>query len=125
ILLDYMLVLMNRVLSGLRVNEERMRVNLNLTRGLFMSESVMLVLTRKGMPRQHAHEKVRELSLKSAAEDKELMDLLLEDPDVRKTLTVEEIAAALKPENYLGTTQTQVQRAVEAAENTLRTLDVG
>ncbi|RLI34459.1 adenylosuccinate lyase, partial [Candidatus Bathyarchaeota archaeon] len=112
ILTDYMLNLMIKILSGLRVDEKRMRENLALTKGRIMSEAVMLALTRKGMSRQEAHRLLRELTAKSLAENREFKEVLLESVEVRNLLSVEEIEEALKPENYLGTTLQQVDEAV-------------
>lgn len=112
ILVDYMVDLMVKVLEGLHVNEERMRRNLELTKGRIMSEAVMLALTRKGMGRQEAHRLLRELTSRSLLENLDLKKILLESKEVRKYLNEEEIEEVMRPENYLGTTFQQIEMAV-------------
>jgi adenylosuccinate lyase len=108
ILVDYMLYLMTSILTGLYVNEERMRRNIDLTQGLTMSEAVMTALIKKRMNRQQAHEHLRKLTIKAEAEKKPFRKILLEDTTVREKLTKKEINDALNPRNYLGTTIKQV-----------------
>jgi len=112
ILVDYMLHLMINILQGLVVNEERMRKNIDLTRGLAMSEAVMIALVRKGMNRQEAHELLRTLTIKSEAEKQPFKKTLLEDKTVSAKLTEKEIDKALNPHNYLGTAIKQVELAL-------------
>ena len=77
ILLDYILSLMCNIVANLRVDSNRMLVNLSLTQGRAMSESVMMTLARKGVNRQEAHELLRQLTIKSAVENKPFKQTLL------------------------------------------------
>jgi adenylosuccinate lyase len=120
ILVDYMLVLMTNILTGLYVNEERMRKNIDVTQGLTMSESVMTALIKKGMNRQEAHELLRILTIKAEAEKKPFKKILLEDKKVRGKLTPKKIDATLNPNNYLGTTIRQVESIVKKTERERR-----
>jgi len=112
ILTDYMLHLMIGIISGMEVDEDRMLKNLKLTRGLIMSEAVMLALVRKGMGRQEAHELVRRLAIKSRSEGTGFKKVLMEDETVRRFLTEREIDSALDPRRYLGTAVEQVEKAI-------------
>ena len=112
IIVDYMLHLMIGILSNLEVDEERMKENINLTKGRIMSEAVMLALTRKGMSRQEAHELIRRLAIKSASQNLPFRDVLLEDQTVSRMLSKEEIDETLNPENYLGTAIEQVEYCI-------------
>jgi adenylosuccinate lyase len=113
ILTDYLLHLMLGVLSGLEVDEEKMRANIGLTGGRTMSEAVMIALARKGMSRQEAHELVRRLAIKSTLEKTSFKDALLHDESVRDLLSEVEIVEALDPQNYLGTSVEQVELAIK------------
>jgi adenylosuccinate lyase len=110
ILVDYMLHLMTNILTGLYVNEERMRKNIDLTKGLAMSEAVMIALAKKGMNRQQAHEHLRTLTIKAETQKEPFKKILLEDKIVREKLTPQEIDKALNPNNYLGTAIKQVEQ---------------
>jgi adenylosuccinate lyase len=104
-----MLSLMNNVLAGLRLDEERMLQNLNLTQGRCMSESVMIALAHKGVSRQEAHELLRKLTIVSEVEKKPFRDILIADKFVHGHLGLKEIDAALNPKNYLGTAMKQAE----------------
>jgi adenylosuccinate lyase len=113
ILTDYLLFLMNNIVRSLRVDEKRMLQNIGLTQGRFMSEAVMIRLTRKGMNRQVAHELLRKLAVKSELENRSFRQVLLENKTITRKLTKKEIDETLSPRNYLGTAVKQVELIVE------------
>ena len=113
ILVDYMLFLMTNIVANLRVDEERMLKNIEITQGRVMSEAVMIALTRKGVSRQKAHELLRKLTIKSEIEKRPFKETLLEDKVVRSKLSEKEIDDALNIKNYLGTALKQVESMVE------------
>jgi adenylosuccinate lyase len=113
ILTDYLLFLMNNIVSSLRVDAERMLKNMEVTQGRFMSEAVMMALTRKGVSRQAAHELLRKLTIKSELQKRGFEKVLLEDSTVSQKLTKKEVDAALNPKNYLGTATKQVDLMVK------------
>ncbi|MFH1328523.1 MAG: adenylosuccinate lyase [Candidatus Bathyarchaeota archaeon] len=119
ILLDYMLNLMNKILPQLNVDERRMIENMKITQGRFMSESVMLKLTKKGVSRQEAHQIVRRLSIKSLVEKREFKEILTEDNTLRRYLSRKEINETLDPKNYLGTTLEQIETATSSIKERL------
>jgi len=112
ILLDYILFLAIDVLTNLHVDTDRMRVNLEITKGRIMSEAIMTALFQKGMNRQEAHELLRKLTTKSILEDRPFKEILAESKEVCKFLTERDTAKALDPENYLGTAVKQVDAAI-------------
>jgi adenylosuccinate lyase len=114
ILVDYLLQLMDNIVANLRVDEQRMLRNLDLTQGRAMSEAVMMALTRKGVNRQEAHELLRQLTIKSEVEKRHFREILLEDKFVSGKLSEKEIDEALKPENYLGTAVKQAEAFAES-----------
>jgi len=113
ILVDYMLSLITGVVSGLRVDEQRMAKNVELTEGRCMSEAVMIALAKKGVNRQEAYELLRRLTIKSEQEKRHFKEVLLENETVTQKLNKKEIDEALNPRNYLGTAVKQVELAVE------------
>lgn len=120
ILIDYMLILMIRVLKGLQVNEVRMRSNMEITQGRMMSEAIMLTLAKKGLGRQKAHELTRQLAIKSHNEQRPFKDILAEDSTIKKLLSLEEIAQVMNPSNYLGTAQEQVELVIQKTKQERR-----
>jgi len=85
-LLDYMLALLAKLVTGLQVYPENMRANMEKSRGLFASQSVLLKLTEKGFERQKAYEAVQRAALKTWAGDGEFMTNLSADPEIGQTL---------------------------------------
>ena len=85
-LLDYMLALLAKLVTGLQVYPDNMRANMEKSRGLFASQSVLLKLTEKGFERQKAYEAVQRAALKTWAGDGEFMTNLSADPEIGQTL---------------------------------------
>ena len=113
ILIDHMLFSMSTVVANLYVDEQRMLKNIELTQGRSLSEAVMIVLTKKGVSRQEAHERLRKLAIKSKMEKRHFREILLEDKVVSNKLSEKEIDDALNPRNYLGTALEQVELMVK------------
>ena len=110
ILTDYLLFLMGNIVANLRVDEQRMLMNLDLTQGRAMSEAVMMALVAKGVNRQKAHELLRKLTIKSEVEKRHFREILLEDTLVCGKLNEKEIDETLDPKNYLGTAVKQAEK---------------
>jgi len=110
ILTDYLLFLMGNIVANLRVDEQRMLRNLDLTQGRAMSEAVMMALVTKGVNRQEAHELLRKLTIKSEVENRHFREILLEDTLVSGKLSEKEVDEALDPKNYLGTAVKQAEK---------------
>src|SRR5215472_8972206 len=66
------------VLKGLQVDEKKMRANLDLTKGLIVSEAVMMGLGPY-LGRQYAHDLVYDICRKVVATGRPLVDLLAEN----------------------------------------------
>jgi adenylosuccinate lyase len=113
ILLDHMLNSMTRILSGLRVNELRIQENLMKFKDPMMSESVMIALVNKGMPRQEAHRLLQQLVFESQDKGKSFSETLVENVTISKYLTREEVNAALDPRTYIGVSPELVDAAVQ------------
>lgn len=116
ILTEYLLFLMNNIVSTLRVDEKRMILNVELTQGRLMSEAVMMALTKKGVNRQVTHELLRKLAIKSETKHQSFRQTLLVNKTVAGKLTKKEVDEALNPYNYLGTAVKQVEIMVEKTE---------
>src|SRR5881396_1155217 len=102
VLIDEMLARTAEIFHNLRVYPDRMKENLEATRGQVMAEAVMIALVAKGLGRQDAHRLVREAAQKARAKEVHLRDVLLADSKVTKLLSKKDIEAALDPNAYLG-----------------------
>jgi adenylosuccinate lyase len=113
VLVDHILTKMIKVISNLSLNKEVIKRNLEAQRGLNLSEAVMIAITKRGAGRQEAHEILRKASMKAYEEEKSLLDVLKEDGEVLRYLTLEELEDLLKPENYIGTASKRIDSVVE------------
>jgi 3-carboxy-cis,cis-muconate cycloisomerase len=102
-----------RVLRDLQVHPDKMRANLDLTRGLVMSESVVARLA-PSLGRTAAHKLLTKLGEAATAGNTTLREQLLGDPGVRHVLTADEIDEALDPAGWLGSADTMIDRALDA-----------
>jgi len=86
ILADYLLVRTAEILEGLRVFPERMRRNLEATRGVIFSQQVLLALARAGVAREAAYRIVQRHAMRAWEEGEDFRALLLTDPEVAGVL---------------------------------------
>ena len=98
-LAHYLARRLSGVLADLRVNEERVAGNLELTNGLIYSQRVLGLLIEKGLDRDAAYRLVQRNALKSWEEGRPLARLLAADPE--NPLSEAELAAAFEPGYYL------------------------
>jgi adenylosuccinate lyase len=93
-LLDYMLALLAKLVRGLQVYPENMRINMDKSRGLFASQAVLLKLTEKGLERQKAYEAVQRAALRTWGGDGEFLANLYAEPQISAVLTAAELQDA-------------------------------
>jgi 3-carboxy-cis,cis-muconate cycloisomerase len=99
------------MLSGLEVDPARMRANLDLTRGMIVSEAVMMGLGPH-LGRQRAHDLVYDICRKVATSGEPLLDLLAQDAETSRHLSRAELAKLCDPQNYLGLAGEMVDRVL-------------
>ena len=101
ILADYLISEMTDIVRNWVVNEDRMKANIEATKGLVFSQRVLLALTDKNVSRSKAYELVQRSSLRAWREGLSLQDLLLADKEILAVLSPREIAACFTLEAYL------------------------
>jgi adenylosuccinate lyase len=94
IALDHMLRRFARIANGMVVHAARMRENLQRSRGVVFSGSVLLELAKKGVSREQAYEWVQRNAMLSYAEQRDFKTLLESDTDITQVLTKAEIERA-------------------------------
>lgn len=99
-LLDYMLVTLTKLVAKLIVYPDNMRRNMELTGGLYASQSALLMLTEKGMERKDAYEAVQRAAMKTWKDKGGLAKNLSEEPTVSAHLSAEEIQDACTPDRH-------------------------
>jgi adenylosuccinate lyase len=116
VLTDDILVKTAQVFSGLRVDRERMRLNLESSKGMVMSEAVMLALVERGIGRQDAHELVRRASLAAEKQGKELKQVLLRCKDITRVMSAKELDRVMEYSSYVGSAPEMVDKIVAKAK---------
>ena len=124
ILTDYIVDLLTKVLKTLRIKPYNIEKNLKLTHGLNMSESIVMRLVNKGVPRQDAHEIVRKCSMESVEKNLLFKDVLLKNEIIQSKLSEKELDDALNPEKYIGTSIEQVNHAIKVIREKSKLLNI-
>ncbi len=91
ILVDYMLHRFSAILQGLVIHADRMRDNLNATKGTLFSQRVLLRLIEKGCPREQAYEAVQSAAMQTFHHGMPFQEALSHRSDVTRRLSHEEI----------------------------------
>ncbi|MQG66014.1 MAG: adenylosuccinate lyase [SAR202 cluster bacterium] len=98
--LDYITNLLTGVIEGLRIYEDRMLENMELTRGLLFSQRAMLLLVEKGLAREDSYKIVQENSMKTWDDGLDFRKLISNDRRVTDIVSAEELAELFDYSHY-------------------------
>jgi len=101
IALDHMLRRFTRIVRGMVVYPDRMKENLERSRGVVFSGTVLLELARRGVSREQAYEWVQRNAMRAFHEKRDFKGLLLADADLMKVLTPAEVEKAFDLDDQL------------------------
>ncbi len=90
-LLDYMLNRFKNIVDGLVVYEDVMLENIYKTNGVIFAQRVMNALIEKGLSRENAYDLVQPIAMEAYNNKKDYQNLLINNRDVLKKLSKEEI----------------------------------
>src|SRR5581483_3095128 len=88
---DFALAEITEIVDGLVVYPERMRANMELSRGLYFSQHVLLALIDSGMSRDDSYRIVQDAAMRSWDEDRPYIEVLKEDPRVSDAVDLDAI----------------------------------
>jgi len=100
IALDYMFERVKNLFKNLIVYPERMLENMNISKGLYHSEAILLALIRKGLTRQEAYRLTQKVAMHCYENKLDFAAELKKDPDIGKYLSGEEIQATCSNDHY-------------------------
>jgi adenylosuccinate lyase len=100
IALDHMLRRFTRIVRGMVVYADRMLENLQRSRGVVFSGTVLLELARRGISREQAYEWVQRNAMRAFHEREDFKTLLLQDADLARVLTREELEKAFDLDDH-------------------------
>jgi len=107
---------MAEVAEGLKVDEKRMRTNLEAARGAVFSEKAMMLLGR-ALGRDVARKLVEDATRKSTEQGRRLEEVLSEMPEVTCHLDPATLGQLEDPEKYLGAAETFRTNLLSSAES--------
>jgi adenylosuccinate lyase len=112
------------ILSGLQVNEDAIKRNLEAYAPFAGVERVLMALVKIGADRQVMHEYLREHSLTAWAEVQSgksnlLADLISHDPEITHYLPEEELHQLMDVTHYLGDAPKRARQMAKSLRNTL------
>ena len=99
----------NEIAEGLEVDAQRMRANLDATRGLVMAEAVSMALAEK-LGKSEAHHIVEAASRKAIQTKQHLHDILSADARVIAHLDADKLKNLFDPMTYQGASQVLIDR---------------
>jgi adenylosuccinate lyase len=108
--LDFALVRLAGIIDRLIVYPDNMRSNLERLGGLVHSQRVLLALTQKGVAREDAYRLVQRNAMKTWRGEGDFLALLKADPEVRKALSEEDLAANFDLDFYFAQVDTIFRR---------------
>jgi adenylosuccinate lyase len=89
------------LVEGLIVYADRMRSNLDASRGLFFSQRLLLALVESGLARDDAYRLVQELAMRAWDEERDFPELAHADERVRAHLPAALLAEVFSLDPYL------------------------
>jgi adenylosuccinate lyase len=98
---DYMLARTTWLISGLRVYPERMKRNLDLTRGLVFSGQVLLDLAAAGMLREEAYKLVQGYAMRAWETGGDFRAAIQGDPETQRYLSAGKLQETFSFSKYL------------------------
>jgi 3-carboxy-cis,cis-muconate cycloisomerase len=113
------LAAMIEVAEGFDVHADRMRTNLELTRGLVFAEAVQTELAPK-LGRDAAHSLVARACRQAAAQGAHLRDILFRDETASKLIDPGTLDRLFDPLRYLGETSAYIERTLAAHERSVQ-----
>jgi adenylosuccinate lyase len=99
--LDHMVQRFTEIVRGLSVDPERMRRNLESTRGLIFSGHLLLELTARGMRREDAYRVVQSHAMAAWKSGEDFQRRVSQDPEVRAVLKDAELSKVFDLEGSL------------------------
>src|SRR5579864_8050396 len=115
ILVDYMLSKTDWLIAGLQVSPQRMKKNLELTKGLVFSGQLLLDLTAAGMLREEAYRIVQGHAMQAWDQDGDFRAAIEADPQIAQYLTGPQLAESFSVSRQLANVDQIFERVFQPA----------
>ena len=101
ILIDDMISTMTKIISGLRINTDKIVKNIELTNGQIFAEFVLQGLILKGLPRFKAYRSIQSIAFKAAENHMHFYDALTSENEIIEYISREELKVIFNPQIQL------------------------
>lgn len=112
--LDTQLTLAATIIKDLQVNESQMLRNVNLQNGLPFAEHIMFNVGVV-IGKQSAHELVYKSAMKAIEQHENFLDILYEQPEIKKEFTRDELRSWTDPTKVLGSISVKIDDVLNKA----------
>lgn len=112
-LLFYLLQKFSEVIKEMKVNEAKMKSNLELTKGLLFSQQVLLALVEKGLSREQAYQLVQQNAMKTWEGEESFQHYLSQDEEVSSLISPAEMEKIFDYQNFLQNLKVVFERLQE------------
>ncbi len=117
ILIDYLLAKSKWLISGLEVHADRMRTNLEQTKGLIFSGQLLLDLAEAGMLREEAYALVQRHALQAWRNNEDFKAAVWVDPQIERYLTHTQLNETFSLERHLKHVDALFERVFSTADH--------
>ncbi len=101
-LIHFSLNRLKKILDGMCINRDKMRENIDITKGLIFSQEVMILVSSKSdLPRETAHSIVRDIAMGCWSTGGDFFEALLNNKQIMKNITKDELRCCFSLENKL------------------------
>lgn len=112
--IHYMLIKFVKIIKDLKINRERMKENLNMTRGLIFSSKVLLYLIDKGLSRPEAYDIVQRCAISTwDNKNTDFKTELLKDPELKNILDSSDLEKIFNYKQFTKNIDTIISRLEE------------
>lgn len=111
VLLGKMLNTLVDIVGKLAISEKNITRNLDYLGGMILSEAVMFHLAEK-VGKQTSHHLVHEVTMITDEDQRSFRQRLMDSPEIRKHMTVEELEGVLDYSKYLGQSINEVKNSI-------------
>jgi adenylosuccinate lyase len=122
ILLDEILNSIIFVLKGLKINEDRIKSNIEVSKGHIFSEFLLDAMIKKGFSRLYAYKLIQRIAFDAYDKGLHLLDAIKNDKEIRSIFSDNELAIIFDPKSHLGASSLIIDNIVAKARRCINLL---
>ena len=117
IILDEMLDTMIKVISELKINDNKIISNINQTNGQIFAEFILEDLIKKGVPRMEAYREIQRIAFESFDKQENFLNSIQNDKKLSSYFSKTDLEEIFKPDNHLAASTTIIENISTIATN--------